>query len=746
MCPASSARCTRRCSEESEERGGARRARRACRSTDEACARRGGDGAASARGQSRGSAGAHRRRRGARSCATTPKASRPSAIACSRSIRARRSSSTAWPSSWSRSIATSRPTSSRSRRSRSTRSTRWRWRRSARICCGSATTQSGWRRCARRGRAIRTTSAPTICCNLFEDVIPKEYTLVDGKPFRFRVPKEESRCLERYVEPMVEREYAELVQRYGFTPKGPLTIELYADPEHYAVRTVGLPELERARRLLRPGDHRDVAVDRHVNWGMMLWHELGARVRDPALELARAALVHRGAREYETRSRARVARRTHAELYHAIADKQLLRSAELNLGFTRARDVAHMVVTYHQAAEEVMFLVRRFGFPVVPKALRCSRRGRRRPRSSRPSRDEPQGSTTRRSRPTCARGCSRTRTTSTSGRATSPTSRRCAIRSRASQRRARQGADGDGAVKGAEGRRGAEAIEEAVEHPQSPRCCSRPARIFFAQKDRALGEADVRRAGRGKGSRGVARRRRRERLDGAQAQGAVGHPEAHDSRAAAAVEGRRHAGQREVAGRRAISAKPQPARGGGHRSPRRAARRPRARWTGAPRRSRPPRRGASRAAPAARAWRRGPARRRAAPRRGRRGRGCPERAAIADGDVAHVARRLGQERGRSRTSGEAARSAWRTSDPRASPPSGRVDALELARAVQIHQHRGAGEAHVEQRHEALATREELGLPVIRRQQGDRLRGGGRAPESTEAGLASFEAIAHGLEI
>ncbi|HZJ69976.1 MAG TPA: hypothetical protein VFF36_03530, partial [Planctomycetota bacterium] len=47
--------------------------------------------------------------------------------------------------------------------------------------------------------------------------------------------------------------------------------------------------------------------------------------------------------------------------------------------------------------------------------------------------------------------------------------------------------------------------------------------------------------------RGVARRRRRERLDGAQAQGAVGHPEAHDSSAAAAVESLAAAAPRDPA-------------------------------------------------------------------------------------------------------------------------------------------------------------------------------------------------------
>ncbi|MGZ3405349.1 MAG: tetratricopeptide repeat protein, partial [Polyangia bacterium] len=62
-----------------------------------------------------------------------------------------------------------------------------------------------------------------------------------------------------------------------------------------------------------------------------------------------------------------------------MQEKRLLSVADLNLGFTRARDVSHMVVTYHQAAEEVMFLVQRFGFEVVPKALRLFGAGKETP-------------------------------------------------------------------------------------------------------------------------------------------------------------------------------------------------------------------------------------------------------------------------------------------------------------------------------------------------------------------------------
>src|SRR2546430_4740934 len=107
------------------------------------------------------------------------------------------------------------------------------------------------------------------------------------------------------------------------------------------------------------------------NWGLMLWHEVAHIL---SIQTSRARVPRwftEGLSEYETaRLDPSWTRRTHAELYHAVQEKRLLSVADLNLGFTRARDVSHMVVTYHQSAEEVIFLVKRFGFDVVPKALR----------------------------------------------------------------------------------------------------------------------------------------------------------------------------------------------------------------------------------------------------------------------------------------------------------------------------------------------------------------------------------------
>lgn len=216
--------------------------------------------------------------------------------------------------------------------------------------------------------------------NLFEDVIPKGYTFIEAQPFRFRVPVKEKKIIEQYVRPMIEREWAELVKRYGFTPAGPLTMELYADPQHYAVRTVGLPGLEalgvtfgRVVTAMSPSLGK-------FNWGQTLWHEV-AHVFSIQLSKSRVPRwFTEGLAEWETaEARPEWSRHTHAELYRALDAGTLLSVAELNRGFTRARNIAQMVVTYHQSAETVGFLIRRFGFPKAVEALKLFGAGKTTP-------------------------------------------------------------------------------------------------------------------------------------------------------------------------------------------------------------------------------------------------------------------------------------------------------------------------------------------------------------------------------
>src|SRR5262249_23025153 len=62
---------------------------------------------------------------------------------------------------------------------------------------------------------------------LYEDRIPNQYTTVKGATFNIRYNKEEQAILERYVPRMLDEAWGSMVQRYGFTPKTPVGIELY---------------------------------------------------------------------------------------------------------------------------------------------------------------------------------------------------------------------------------------------------------------------------------------------------------------------------------------------------------------------------------------------------------------------------------------------------------------------------------------------------------------------------------------
>ena len=254
---------------------------------------------------------------------------RASASRRSRSIRRTPSSTGSSRARPCASTATSRRSSSRSRRSSSSPTSTRRWRAPASATCGSA-----WRRRAssgstRRTAATATTSARSTRCNLFEQTIPKEYTFEATKNFKIRYHNEEKAALARYLEPTMERAFADMVKRYGFTPKTPVTLELYADKTDYAVRTVGPARHRRARRVLRPGDHRDVAGDRRHQLGHGAVARARPRVRDPAVELARAAVVHRGpqrvrdadrAARLAPRERRRPLRRGREQ--HAAVDRQ----------------------------------------------------------------------------------------------------------------------------------------------------------------------------------------------------------------------------------------------------------------------------------------------------------------------------------------------------------------------------------------------------------------------------------------
>src|SRR5207248_10091316 len=118
--------------------------------------------------------------------------------------------------------------------------------------------------------------------------------------FRLRAAKPGAAVLTREVVPVLRRAYDRYKRRYGFEPRGPIVVEMFADPQQYAIRTVGLPQLGalgvcfgRVITAMEPGSA-------HFSWAMVLSHEL-AHVF--AIQLSRSRVPRwftEGLSEWET--------------------------------------------------------------------------------------------------------------------------------------------------------------------------------------------------------------------------------------------------------------------------------------------------------------------------------------------------------------------------------------------------------------------------------------------------------------
>jgi cellulose synthase operon protein C len=214
--------------------------------------------------------------------------------------------------------------------------------------------------------------------NLFEDSIPKDYVVFNsGKNFKFRMVKEEKAALERYIPRSLDKAFADMVKRYGFTPQQPVTIELFADPDQYSVRTVGLPNLGALGVCFGQVITALSPSGGNINWGMVLWHELGHVF---AIQLSNSRVPRwftEGLSEYETLiARPEWRRENDADVWVALSTNTLPSVLDLNSRFLRARDMNEMVVAYHMSSVTVEYIAKKWGFPKIVEALKLYGKGK----------------------------------------------------------------------------------------------------------------------------------------------------------------------------------------------------------------------------------------------------------------------------------------------------------------------------------------------------------------------------------
>jgi hypothetical protein len=231
-----------------------------------------------------------------------------------------------------------------------------------------------WLDKASRGDAYNVRTINTL--NLFEQTIPKEYSFATTKNFRIRYHDAEKAALARYLEPTMERAFNDMVKRYGFTPKTPVTLELYANKTDYAVRTVGLPDIGALGVCFGQVITAMSPATGDINWGMVLWHEL-AHVF--AIQLSNSRVPRwftEGLSEYETLiARPDWRRENDADLYGSMVNGTMPSIANLNAAFMQA-DASEVVAAYFQSAVTIEYLAQTYGFPKIVAALKLYGQGK----------------------------------------------------------------------------------------------------------------------------------------------------------------------------------------------------------------------------------------------------------------------------------------------------------------------------------------------------------------------------------
>ena len=215
--------------------------------------------------------------------------------------------------------------------------------------------------------------------DLFKKTIPQDYSIATTKNFRIRYHNDERAVLSRYLEPTMEKAFADMVRRYGFTPTNPTTLELYADRTDYAIRTVGLPDLGALGVCFGKVITAMSPQTGDINWGMVLWHELGHVF---AIQLSGSRVPRwftEGLSEYETLiAHPSWRRENDADLYGAVLNGTLPSIAALNSEFVQP-DQNAVVVAYYQSAVTIEYLVQKYGFPKIVEALKLFGKGKETP-------------------------------------------------------------------------------------------------------------------------------------------------------------------------------------------------------------------------------------------------------------------------------------------------------------------------------------------------------------------------------
>jgi tetratricopeptide (TPR) repeat protein len=208
------------------------------------------------------------------------------------------------------------------------------------------------------------------------DKVDKFVTIRDGDVI-MRLDKDEAPVLREYAMPLAHQALTTLAQRYEFTPRGPILVEIFPKHDDFAVRTLGLPGMAYA---LGVCFGRVVTMDSpkarppgEFQWEATLWHELAHVI---TLQMSNQRIprwLTEGISVYEEKkARAEWGREMDVTFAGMLNRGETLKLRDLNSAFMNPKTIS---LAYYEASLLVEHIVNAFGDAGLRKLVRAYANG-----------------------------------------------------------------------------------------------------------------------------------------------------------------------------------------------------------------------------------------------------------------------------------------------------------------------------------------------------------------------------------
>jgi len=192
-------------------------------------------------------------------------------------------------------------------------------------------------------------------------------------PFVIKASAQESDLLGPYAANLLEEAAAKLTAKYRFTPKGPITVEIFNNHEDFAVRALGIPGLGALGVCFGPVIAQDSPSAREAgefNWGSTLWHEFTHVITLQMTDYRIPRWLSEGLSVYEERrARPGWGDDWNVMFVRTFADGRWFKIADLDAAFQRPRTAQDVPIAYFEASQICEFIVDRFGFDAILNML-----------------------------------------------------------------------------------------------------------------------------------------------------------------------------------------------------------------------------------------------------------------------------------------------------------------------------------------------------------------------------------------